>query len=526
MQPVDLSCDAASNEVTAPDLPERLMSPDVYPDRPSWVRREETHISWVFLTDRYAYKLKKPVRFDFLDFSTPEARHDACQEELRLNRRLAPEVYMKVVPVGYDDRGRIEFYGKAPPVDWLVKMRRLPAERTLEALIASHEITASQVRQIASLLVRFFCDAAPLTIKPERYSADIKRHVQANARELLQDEHAWGRQVQRVTSAQLRFLALDADMLHDRACDGRILDGHGDLRPEHIYLTGSPVVIDCLEFNEDLRKLDVADELAFLSMECERLDAKWVGDLVLEQYERASGDRPPEKLLNFYKLYRANVRAKVAALRAGQLPDRRSARQRAQMQAYLDLADRYAQAVGPPLLMVVGGLMGSGKSTLATQLAATVGAELLQTDSVRRQIFEPAAADAPYDTGPYARQHRLRVYDQMFRQAEACLREGLSVVLDGTFLYNSLRDRAHRLASQCGATPRMIWCQCPTGVSRKRIEERVATGPSASDGRPDLVDEQKQEREPIAGPMPCVTVDTTTGLAAQVADALAGLDSA
>ncbi len=526
MQPVDLSCDAASEEVTTPDLADRLMSPDAYPDRPSWVRLEETHISWVFLNDRYAYKLKKPVRFDFLDFSTLEARHRACQEEVRLNRRLAPDVYVKVVPVGYDDRGRIELCGKVPPVDWLVKMRRLPAERTLEALIACHEITASQTRQIASLLVRFFCDAAPLTITPERYSADIRRHVQANARELLHVPDTLRRQVQRLTSAQLRFLASDAEMLHDRACDGRILDGHGDLRPEHIYLTGAPVVIDCLEFNDDLRKLDVADELAFLGMECERLGAKWVGDLVLEEYQRASGDRPPEKLLNFYKLYRANVRAKVAALRAGQLSHRRLASERTRMQAYLDLADRYAQAVGPPILFIVGGLMGTGKSTLASELAGTLGAQLLQTDVLRRQMFGPTGPDADYDTGPYAWQHRLRVYDQMFQQAEECLRDGLSVVLDGTFLYNSLRNRAHRLASRCRATPLMISCECPTDVSRKRVAERMTSGHSVSDGRPDLMDVQKLEHEPIDSSLNCVTVDTTAGLAAQVADVLGGLDTA
>ena len=220
----------------------------------SQVEQLETHISWVFLTADCAFKLKKPVRFEFLDFSTPSCRRQACEDEVRLNRRLAPDVYLGVVPIYQDGQGCLCLSGEGEPIDWLVKMRRLPAQRSLDRLISAGAVNERDTKQIADLLCRFFANAVPAGGEPETFCQSIERHVRANCRELRSAEYRLdSRQVQRVCEAQLRWLRLQRDVLEARLDDGRVIEGHGDLRPEHIYLeNGTPVVIDCIEFNRDL----------------------------------------------------------------------------------------------------------------------------------------------------------------------------------------------------------------------------------------------------------------------------------
>jgi aminoglycoside phosphotransferase family enzyme len=306
----------------------------------------ETHISWVFLTDRFAYKLKKPVRYDFLDFSTPQARRAACEAELRLNQRLARDIYLEVLPIARNLHGRLRWGGSSAPVDWVVKMRRLPADRMLDGLIRSGCLSNTDVDKLASTLARFFHEASPLVIAPGDYRQSLQDHVRGNRRELLAPSHALPAEMtKRIHAAQLRFLELQPDRFDERVCDGRVIEGHGDLRPEHICLLHQPVIFDCIEFNADLRRLDVADELSFLSMECDRLGADWVGDRVIQAYRRISNDPVAEDVLNFYKSYRACVRAKVAALRADQVQPAMPHADPDSL-AYLKLADRYAATLG------------------------------------------------------------------------------------------------------------------------------------------------------------------------------------
>ena len=308
------------------DIVDFLRRPAIYPDRTDDVHVIETHISWIFLTDRFAYKLKKPVHFEFVDFSTVIARRKACEEEVRLNRRLAADVYLKVMPVTIGARGQLVLGGEGTPVDWVVTMRRLPAEVTLERLASESRLTREHVNLIATTIADFYTQAAPLIVVPDQYRAAIERHVRANAAELARMEYSVDEaQVRRIHAAQLRFLRLRQSLFDERAIDGRIVEGHGDLRPEHIYLEGNrPLIIDCVEFSPELRRLDVADELSFLAMECDRLGIGWVGSQVIDFYRRRSGDSLPDSLVAFYKAYRACVRAKVAGLRAHQLsPDER-----------------------------------------------------------------------------------------------------------------------------------------------------------------------------------------------------------
>jgi len=498
-----------------------LLDPHSYAERPRQVELVETHISWVFLTDRHAYKLKKPVAFEFLDFTTVEARRQACEEEVRLNRRLADGVYLGVVPIGAQENGKLSLGHGGRTVDWLVKMRRLPAERTLEHLILHGELQASETREVAAMLAGFYTQAAPLTIKPHDYRQAIERHVDTNFAELSDASHGLdARQVRRIHGAQRRLLKLAPNVLDNRVCDGRIVEGHGDLRPEHVYIERRPVIIDCVEFSRELRVLDVADELCFLAMECDRLKAPSVGRHVLEAYVAASGDTVPAALLSFYKCYRACVRAKVAVLREDQLDPRQRRPAHELATEYLALANDYASQIGPPLLVVVSGLMGTGKSTLARALAGALGAELLSTDSVRQELYPAAPARVGYGEGKYSIEHRRHVYDRLFAATQQMLDDHASVVLDGTFLFADLREQAIELARHSAAIPLIVHCQCPSEIAAGRITERMASGGDASEARPDLHAAQSREEEPDPPGLPAVEVETTSSVCGLLNDVL------
>jgi aminoglycoside phosphotransferase family enzyme/predicted kinase len=508
-----------------------LLKPETYPECPSAVDHIETHISSVFLTDRYAYKLKKTVTFDFLDFSTAQARHDACQEEVRLNRRLAGDVYLGVVPITLDDRGELHLDGRGLCVDWVVKMRRLDTRSTLEELIRQGRLTDSQIASLASLLASFYVSAPPLVVRPEEYRRTIENHVRANRRELLDagwesfGDASLSFTVRRIHTAQLRFLERSAGLFEARVSDGRIIDGHGDLRPEHICLSGTPVVFDCIEFNAEFRRIDVIDEIAFLIMECELLGDAAAGWRVMDAYQCLSGDMPSMELLNFYLSYRACVRAKVAVLRSRQMEGEQRQTELTRAGHYLKLAERYSAELGQPVALIVGGLMGTGKSTLAAGLAERIGAELLQTDEVRREIFGASLEPASYGTGVYSAENRAQVYQVLFQHAADWMRHEVSVVLDGTFSTDILRRTALKIACEHGAEPLLVWCHCPAQTARERIAARQARGECSSEARPELFDQQQFDADAVhVADLPVCEVDTTLPLAAQIHAALAVLN--
>jgi len=319
-----------------------LERPDSYPAGVSTVEPIETHMAWVFLASDLAYKLKKPVRHTFLDFSTIEARRRTCRAELRLNRRLAPDVYRRVVPLTVGRHG-LRLGGRGRVVDWVVEMRRLPRERMLDRVIAAGALRDEDLRRVGRLLGDFYRRARPVAMAPARYRRRLRADVEANRRELVRSRHALARAVVRdVARAQLAFIGREQELLGPRA--GRVVEAHGDLRPEHICLEDPPVIIDCLEFNREFRVLDPVDDLAYLGMECERLGAPQAGRVVLEGYTAASGDAPPEPLVEFYVSYRAYLRAKIAIWHTldSTVPSPAAWRHRAL--EYLCLADAHASA--------------------------------------------------------------------------------------------------------------------------------------------------------------------------------------
>ncbi|HSD26332.1 MAG TPA: hypothetical protein VLL75_03460 [Vicinamibacteria bacterium] len=290
-----------------------LRRPEAYAEKPGSVEVVETHMSWVFLTERHAYKLKKPVRYDSLDFSTPELRRRDCEAEVRLNRRLASDVYLGIVALSVDPVAGFALGGEGDPADWLVHMRRLPAERMLDRLIRRGRIEEAEVRPAALRLARFFADARPVELSAVEYRKRLEEGTRGDRDELCQPEFRLPRdRVVQIADSQLVRLARHPELFDRRVDEGRIIEGHGDLRPEHICLTPEPAIIDCLEFSRDLRLLDPADELAFLGLECERLGRAAVGRWFLRAYAEVGGDEPPEPLLRFHRNYRALRRAKIA----------------------------------------------------------------------------------------------------------------------------------------------------------------------------------------------------------------------
>jgi aminoglycoside phosphotransferase family enzyme len=292
-----------------------LKRPESYACRPSFVESIETHMAWVFLTDRHAYKLKKPVRYDYLDFSTIEARQLDCYRELQLNRRLAPDVYLEAVPLVQNADSAMQIGGSGTVIDWLVKMRKLPRERMLDRAIEAGTVGEDDIRRVAMLLGDFYRRSAPVEMLPAEYRHRFTAEISKNVRDLTGPNGLPPAAVESVAGLQSAFVTTHMAMLDGRVDAGHIIDAHGDLRPEHVCLQSPPVIIDCLEFNREFRLLDAASELSFLTLECDRLGApRFVVELLWAIYQQKTGDIVPGELRRFYRSYHALTRAKIAIL--------------------------------------------------------------------------------------------------------------------------------------------------------------------------------------------------------------------
>lgn len=316
-----------------------------YPERPDHVEAVETHISWVFLTPQFAYKLKKPVRQPYLDFRTIDARHQDCLEEVRLNRRLAGNVYLGVLPLTVTAGGQLSLGEPGRIVDWLVHMRRLPAARMLDNLIRRNAARPADLQRIGDRLAGFYRGLPPIEVDLTEHLGGFEDDVEENRRELSQP--AFGlpaEQVGPICDWQARFLAEGRSLFARRLRQGHVIEGHGDLRPEHVCALADPVVIDCLEFKRAFRILDAVDELAYLALECERLGAPWAGAYLFAPYCDATGDRPPAALIHFFQSFRATLRAKIAIWHNRDDGARERPKWFGRALEYLALAERHAAA--------------------------------------------------------------------------------------------------------------------------------------------------------------------------------------
>ena len=490
-----------------------LRRPEAYPPpRPARVTQVTTHISWVFLTDRDVWKLKRPVDYGFVDYTTLDRRRRCCEDEVRLNRRLAPDVYLGVVPVRLGPRGH-SFGAAGDIVDYAVRMRRLPDDRSAEALLRQGSLTAEHLARLAARLARFFAGAAPA---PEAGAMEV---IRGNVTEnFAQVEPFVGRFVSRETfdvvrSWQLGILEQEPSRFRARVEQGRIRDGHGDLRLEHVYFEeADPIVIDCVEFNARLRCGDAAADVAFLAMELTARSRADLAELFLAAFAGESDDHDLYGVVDFYAGYRAWVRGKVAAFLAADpsTPSEKATRKAEEARTLFTLARSYAETrPGAPPVVAVGGVIGSGKSTLAEALGRATGVPVLSADRVRKALAGIRATERAPDSA-YSAAFSARTFDELFRQAAVVLGSGRGVVLDATFRGRDLRLRARDLARRHGRRFLFAETVCDEVTLRERLRRRAAA-PSVSDAGEALLERIRAEFEPVIelGAGEHLRIDTT-----------------
>jgi aminoglycoside phosphotransferase family enzyme/predicted kinase len=457
----------------------------------------ETHIGVVFLVGDRVYKLKKPVDLGFLDFSTRALRQAACRREVELNRRLAPDVYLGVAELSDVEE---------TPGEPLVVMRRMPDDRRLSTLVRDGVPLDATMTMLARLLAAFHSTAergphvdeeGSRTALADRWEASFAQ-VESVGRDVL-DAGVLAEIENRVRD----FLAGREPLFRSRIDEHRIVDGHGDLLADDIFvLDDGPRVLDCLEFDDRLRRLDGLDDVAFLAMDLERLGAPELGELLLDRYAEHTADPAPASLREHYLAYRAFVRVKVACLRHAQ----GDAAAVEEARSYADIAVRHLRR-GHVRLVLVGGLPGSGKTTLAGLVADELGAVLLSSDRLRKELagIDPTRhANAPYRDGIYTAAHTARTYDELTRRAEELLGRGESVVLDASWSAAETREPAYQVADRTSSTMVALRCAAPVSVTEARLRTRSG---SLSDADPAIATAMAAD----ADPWPAATTIDTAG---------------
>jgi aminoglycoside phosphotransferase family enzyme/predicted kinase len=489
----------------------------------------ETHISQVFLSEDLVYKVKRPVNLGFLDFTTLASRKAACDAEVALNERLAPDVYLGVVPITRDAVGAHVLEGAGEPVEWAVKMRRLPLSDCAEERLSAGRLERGDVERIAERIASFHEIALCNDDTARHGSPDA---IEANVRENFEQTretaalHLGEPELRELERWQLDFLRRESARFLDRVARRRVRDGHGDLRLEHCYLDagGQVRIIDCIEFNERFRFADVCADLAFLSMDLSWHERHDLSEALLAAYARHSGDYDLYGVVDFYESYRAHVRAKVSSFLeqdAGVDPELRKHAAAQARKYYLLAAACAREPLQRPVLYAVGGTIASGKSTLSRALAARIDAVVIDADRTRKQLAGVAATtplgDAAFQ-GHYTPESSARVYAELLRRAEVVLSSGRPVVLDASFRAAEQRLAALELSRRAKVPFAFVECTAPPEICRRRLVER-AQAPSVSDGRAEVFDRFTASFEPVVELPPEVLVraDTTQPIEALAA---------
>ncbi|MGV9817199.1 bifunctional aminoglycoside phosphotransferase/ATP-binding protein [Nocardia xishanensis] len=425
----------------------------------------ETHTGLVLLYGERAYKVKKPITTDFLDFGTPALRERACARELELNRRMAPDVYLGVAHLS-DPEG-----GAAEPV---LIMRRMPEDRRLSNILADVAARERELTPLVELLVRFHRQADRGPEVDRAGAADALRERWQALLHPLREEPAYRvdpNLPERIDHLAMRYIDGRIPLFDNRIAEGRIVDGHGDLLAQDIFaLPDGFRVLDCLDFDDRLRHLDCLDDIAFLAMDFEFLGYPELGVRLLDDYVRATGDTAPLSLRSHYIAYRATVRAKVDLIRLRQGDG--DAREHAVRHLRIALDQLEHAAVR---LALVGGLPGTGKSTVARRLAAATGAPVLSTDQLRTELAAArivTGEGGEFGAGRYSPANKARVYDELLDRARTLLASGVSVILDASWVDEGERRRAADLAEQTHSDLVQLRCTCPRELAAGRIRER------------------------------------------------------
>lgn len=494
---------------------EALRQPEAYPhkvDSADGIQVVETHISWIFLTGSYAYKLKKPVDLGFLDFSTPELRHRYCLEELRLNRRLCPDLYLDVLPVTTTG-DRYVIGGDGPAVDHVVRMVQFDRSFELDRLLAADALPTERVAETAYIVAEFHrstptADPSAPQGTPEVLIVPMLENLDLTAELIHTQEESEA--IERIRAWTLETHRRLTPLLRQRKTGGFVRECHGDMHTGNMVIwNGRIMIFDCIEFNPNLSVIDVVSDAAFLFMDLQhagRTDLAWQ---FLNGYLTHTGDYAGLRVLRLYCAYRAMVRAKVTAIRHSQESDQvKRERDLEEHRSYLSLALDYIRPA-PPLLVLMHGVSGTGKSTIATRLADAGGFAHLRSDIERKRLFgiPPLENSRPSGVDIYTREASDRTYQVLLEAAEAALSGGWPVIVDATFLKKSQRRLFIELAGRLGCICRILSLHAPEETLRARVLGRLAAGADPSEADISVLESQLRSDEPASGNEQALNID-------------------
>ena len=529
-----------------------LAEPSFYPHRPAAVRHLQTHISHVFVAEPFACKLKKAVRYSFVDFSTPELRRALCHEEVRLNRRLCAPLYLGVREVTRAADGRLALDGSGEPVEPLVWMRALPADGMLPAALDRGRVRKAALARFAGELARFHRSPDTALAGGQHAEPDVLaerwRRVLADAAPMIGTLLA-AADHEILLDYGLTFVHRHESLLRGRAPAGRVRDGHGDLHAGNLCLLeqalpacdGAPAVapglyaFDCLEFSPELRSNDVASEVAFLAMDLVVRGHPELADAFVDAYVAAAGDDELRFLLPFYGCHRASIRGMVLGLAAGaaDAPDAERTEARDLGTRHFAHATQLAWGAAGPAIVLCCGLSGSGKTTLAVALARSTGFRLISSDALRKQragIDPQQRTPAAQAATLYTDDARRAVYDALAAEARLALAAGEPVLLDATFHRRTERAPLHALARELRVPLLIVECVADEDTIRERLRMRAERPIEAAAGQPALSDAgfdvylaQRARAEGPGPDEPSIRVDTAGERATMIDRALRAL---
>ncbi len=458
---------------------DKVITPESFPFKNSYLKIVQTHISYVFITDKFVYKIKKPVDFGFLDFTTLEKRKYFCKKEVELNKRLSPEIYLGVVPVT-ESNGKFEFEGKGKIVEYAVKMKKLPDNGMMKDLLKEGKITEKHIDLIVEVLAPFY-KSAQTGEKINKYGS--LETISYNTNENFEQTKEFvgialtEEKYNHIVKYNNEFLRENRELFEKRIKEGFIRDGHGDLYSANICFDDlkKVYIFDCIEFNERFRCGDVCCDIAFLAMDLDYHRLRRLSDHFIKSYVEKSGDKDIYKLLNFYKCYRAYVRGKIGCFTYASPEISEEERRQALLssQKYFDLAYYYAEGI--PKIIVFFGLSGTGKTFLSQNLLKKMPAVYLASDVVRKKLLNLDPEKhyyAEFEKGIYSPEITLKTYNALAEMAIEEVSYGRDVILDATFRKREYRDLLREKLKNVRAKVYWIWCKAEDEVVKERVEKR------------------------------------------------------
>lgn len=505
--------DSAQNQMI-----EALLDPGCYPHPVKHIQHVETHISHVLLTGSFVYKLKKPLNLGFLDFSTLDKRRFYCEEELRLNRRLAPTVYLEIVSLNGEASAPC-VNGPGPVLDYAVKMSQFDPASTLDRLDDLAQLSAQQVDAIATALADFHghiptASADSSWGRTETVWQPVAENFEQIAKQAGEHSAAlnWLETVQQWSVAEHSRLAPDFEM---RRAQGYVRECHGDLHLGNMaWQAGELLIFDCIEFNPALRWIDVMSEVAFCYMDLRYRNHHDLASRFLNRYLERTGDYAGMRLMRYYTVYRAMVRAKVAFIRANQsdLSPKQAEHERQQGLAYLHLAGRFTRSE-KPMLVITRGLSGSGKTLFSQQLIMQMEMISLRSDIERKRLAgldALAKSGSSVEGGIYRQEFSRRTYDYLAELAEMLLNSGWHVLVDATFIARWQRKLFQQIAARCAVSFHILDFAVPEALLRQRVQARSEAGRDASEADISVLELQLQTQEPLTADEARWVIEATT----------------